>query len=159
MSRFLELLINPLSHEEPVASRRCSQLGGFIPICDMTANELRILSVYQSSNLIAFGATNVCNGSFAAPQDSTTATVAFGGKADVRFEQRPIFDSPLTATSGHCNESVSNGRCKLFTGPLFGLPDSRVGIVSANNVEEPVSFTPLTGFLACADGSKTRIVI
>lgn len=63
MSRFLELLINPLSHEEPVASQHCGQPRGFIPICDITGNELPILSVYHSSNLIAFGATNVCNGS------------------------------------------------------------------------------------------------
>ena len=63
MSRFLELLIIPFPHEETVASQHCDQLSGFIPICDITGNELRILSVYQSSNLIAFGATNVSFGS------------------------------------------------------------------------------------------------
>ena len=56
MSRFLELLINPLSHEEPVASQHCGQLRGFIPICDITGNELTILSVYHSTNLISFRA-------------------------------------------------------------------------------------------------------
>ena len=84
MSRFLELLINPLSHEEPVASQNCGQLRGFIPICDITGNELRILSVYHSSNLIAFGAANGRFGSLAALFIHSSPTAAFGRKADTR---------------------------------------------------------------------------
>ncbi len=51
---FSRVAHNPLSHEEPVASQHCGQLRGFIPICDITGNELPILSVYHSSNLISF---------------------------------------------------------------------------------------------------------
>jgi hypothetical protein len=40
-------------------------------------------------------------GSFAALRDRIRPMAAFGGEADVRFGQKPIFDSPLTANSGH----------------------------------------------------------
>jgi hypothetical protein len=51
---FSRVAHNPLSHEETVASQHYGQLLGFIPICDMTGNELPILAVYHSSNLISF---------------------------------------------------------------------------------------------------------
>ncbi len=44
---------------------------------------------------------NVRFGSLAAVDNLTTLMTAFGCIADVRFEQKPIFDSPVSARSGH----------------------------------------------------------
>ena len=40
-------------------------------------------------------------GSLAAPRHRITRMAAIECIADVRFEQKPIFDSPLSAKSGH----------------------------------------------------------
>lgn len=40
-------------------------------------------------------------------------------------------------------ESVSNGRRKSFTGPLGVLPDGRVGVVGADDFEEPFALAGL----------------
>ena len=51
---------------------------------------------------------NVRFGSFAAVQVNISLMSGFGSKADVRFEQRPIFDSPLTANSGLSSSKGQN---------------------------------------------------
>ena len=48
-------------------------------------------------------------GSLAAVHHATSLTAAFGGKADIRFEQKWIFNSPLSARSGRSrNARVSH---------------------------------------------------
>ena len=92
LSRFLELLINSLSHEEPVASQHCGQLRGFIPICDVTGNALTLLSVYQSSTIDCFhenirwqkDGNDVRFGSVAASHHRITWLAAIQCKADIR---------------------------------------------------------------------------
>ena len=46
-----------------------------------------------------------------------------------------------------------------FTGSLGGLPDFRVQIAGANDVEKLSTFAGLPGLLACSDRGKSRIVI
>ncbi len=82
---------------------------------------------------------------------------------DAHFDAAPVpllhFERPLSAKSGHCDESVPALCHESFAGPLGGLPDSRVGIVGADDVEEFITLAGLSGLLAGADGGKTRIVI
>ncbi len=71
-------------------------------------------------------------GSLAAPHDSTIPTAAFGCIADVRFEQKPIFDSPLSANSGRSHSGFEAPWLRVLCGFLYG-----------SNAIEPVIRTSL----------------
>ncbi len=125
------------------------------------------------------GSCKVPFGSVAAPQHDISSMAASGGKAvpqrrnfdseilNVCFSRKRTFrlresyqnQGQLTAKSGHCDESVFSDFRKRFAGPLSGLPNVRVRVVSADDFKESFTLAGLSGFLACADGSKTRIVI
>ena len=54
-----------------------------------------------------------------------TKNVCFSRKRTFKILENHENEGPLSAKSGHCNESVPARRSKTFAGPLVGLPDGR----------------------------------
>jgi len=87
------------------------------------------------------------------------SSVRFSPKRTFRSWKFADIEGLLSARSRHCNESVFARCSKPFAGTFGGLPDGGVRIFSADDGEEPISFSLLSGLLACADGGKTWIVV